>query len=94
MIDLGEQKDLRGFTYLPMQARWISGFIKEYEFWISRDNQTWTKAASGEFANILNSPILQRVAFDEQKARYIKLKAVKTVDGKPASFAEIGLMTQ
>ncbi|MCB0855115.1 MAG: alpha-L-fucosidase, partial [Bacteroidetes bacterium] len=88
VIDLGEQKDLRGFTYLPMQARWISGFIKEYEFWISRDNQTWTKAASGEFANILNSPILQRVAFDEQKARYIKLKAVNTVDGKPASFAE------
>ncbi len=93
VIDLGETLDLRGFTYLPMQARWISGFIREYECLTSLDNKTWTPAAEGEFGNILNSPIRQRVAFDARPARYLKLIAKATVDGRPASFAEIGVLT-
>ena len=94
IIDLGESLDINGFTYLPMQQRWISGFVKEYEFFVSSDNQNWTPAAHGEFGNILNSPILQRVDFPTVQARYIKLRATSTVDDKAASFAEIGILTK
>jgi len=93
-IDLGEILDLKGFTYLPMQGRFITGFIKEYEFYVSEDNKNWTLASKGEFGNILNSPILQRITFDEQSAKYIKLKAVKTVNGNIPSFAEVGILTK
>lgn len=93
IIDLGETIDLTGFTYLPMQQRWISGFIKEYECYTSLDQKNWTLAGKGEFGNILNSPILQRVTFPASKARFIKLKAVSTVDENPASFAEVGVLT-
>ena len=93
IIDLGEILHLNGFTYLPMQDRWISGFISDFEFFTSTDNRTWTLAVEGEFGNIQNSPVLQRVSFDRRPARYIKLKATATVDGQPASFAEIGVLT-
>jgi len=94
VIDLGETLELTGFTYLPMQQRWISGFIKEYEFSTSMNKRNWKQAATGEFGNIQNSPILQQVSFPKQIARYIKLEGVTTVDGKPAMFAEVGVLTK
>ena len=93
VIDLGEKVPLKGFTYLPMQARWISGIIKEYAFYASKNNRTWKKIAEGEFANILNSPVWQRIQFPATKARYIKLKALRTIDEDPATFSEIGILT-
>ena len=93
-IDLGETLQLSGFTYLPVQSRYFSGLISNYEFYTSTDNRNWKKAAEGEFSNIQNSPIWQRVSFDTQAARYIRLKATKTVDGNPPAFAEIGVLTQ
>jgi alpha-L-fucosidase len=94
IVDLGEDTMLKGFTYLPMQGRWITGFISEYEFYTSRDGDNWTLGSSGEFSNILNSPILQRVEFEEVAARFIKLKGKRTVDNNPPSYGEIGVITQ
>jgi alpha-L-fucosidase len=94
VIDLGEVLELNGFTYLPMQGRWISGFIKDYEFYVSIDNQEWVMTSKGEFGNILNSPILQHVTFEKRAARYIKLKATSTVDDMAPSFAEITVLTK
>lgn len=93
-IDLGETLTLTGFTYLPMQQRWISGFISEYAFYTSSDNQNWTLAVKGEFGNILNSPILQSITFPSQSARYVKLVGVNTVDGNKAAFGEVGVLTK
>lgn len=93
VIDLGETVKLKGFTYLPMQDRWFSGIIKDYAFYTSFDNKKWTLAKKGEFANIFNNPIWQSVSFNSHTARFIKLKAVTTVDDKPATFAEIGVLT-
>lgn len=94
VIDLGETVSLSGFTYLPVQSRYFSGLISNYEFYTSPDNRTWKKAAAGEFSNIQNSPIWQRVTFAAQPARYVRLKASKTVDNNPPAFAEIGVLTE
>jgi alpha-L-fucosidase len=94
VIDLGEILELNGFTYLPMQARWISGFIKDYEFYVSLDNKEWVMTSKGEFGNIQNHPILQQAAFSKRPARYIKMKAISTVGDTPPSFAEIALLTK
>lgn len=93
-IDLGEEKSLKGFTYMPMQSRYPSGFITNFIFEVSADGQSWKKVASGEFSNIVNSPIEQIVRFDDVKAKFIRLKAVKTADGNAATFAEVGVVTK
>ncbi|WP_158857932.1 alpha-L-fucosidase [Lunatibacter salilacus] len=94
VIDLGAAYSLAGFTYMPMQNRYMSGVVSLYECHVSLDGRTWKKAAEGEFGNIANSPILQRVTFDPIEARFIRLKAIKTLDGNPASFAELGVITE
>ncbi len=93
-LDLGESIDLKGFTYLPMQARYPSGFITNYLVEISADGKSWKEIARGEFSNIVNSPIEQQVRFESVSARFIRLKPVKTADGKPATFGEFGILTR
>ncbi len=94
-IDLGETLLLQGFTYLPSQDRWASGTISKYVFEVSTDGKSWKKASEGEFGNIKNNPIEQRIRFSPQQARFIRLKSVAVVDdSNRASFGEIGIITQ
>jgi alpha-L-fucosidase len=94
-VDLGKDYTLNGFTYLPMQDRWIKGVITNYEFLVSVDNKTWQKVVEGEFGNIWNNPIEQKIEFNPVKGRYFKIKATK-IHGEEnvACFAEIGIITK
>lgn len=94
LLDLGSQVGLSGFTYLPMQARYPSGFISQYAFEISLDGKIWKEVSKGEYSNIQNSPIVQIIRFDPIDARFIKLKALKTTDGNAATFGEFGVLTR
>lgn len=93
-VNLGEAVTLTGFTYLPMQARYPSGHITEFVFRVSTDGKNWTEVASGEFANVVNSPIEQEIRFDGVSAKWIELEAIQTADGNPATLAEIGVLTR
>ncbi|MEP3211134.1 MAG: alpha-L-fucosidase [Maribacter sp.] len=95
VIDLGSRYNLKGFTYWPIQERYPFGIITKYEFSVSTNARNWKSVSKGEFANIVNSRLQQKVAFPTTKARYIKLRALQ-VDGKDmqASFAEIGVITE
>jgi alpha-L-fucosidase len=53
-LDLGKKVSLQGLRYLPMQARYPSGFIADYVLEGSLDGSTWVLLAKGEFANIQN----------------------------------------
>ncbi|SIN99276.1 alpha-L-fucosidase [Algoriphagus halophilus] len=92
-IDLGESVEIQGFSYMPMQARYPSGIITNFEFQVSIDGNSWKTVASGEFSNIVNSPIEQLVRFDPVNAKFIRLKASKTADGNGATFGEVGVLT-
>lgn len=94
-IDLGDLYSLKGFTYWPIQERYPFGIITQYEFFVSTNNRNWTQVAKGEFSNIVNSRLEQRIYFPKTQSRYIKLKALK-VNGETmqASFGEIGIVTQ
>ncbi|MCC5939235.1 MAG: alpha-L-fucosidase [Lunatimonas sp.] len=93
MVDMGSTYPLSGFTYMPVQNRYMSGVIKTFVFEVSRDGVSWQQVAEGEFGNIANSPILQRVSFSPTDARFFRFSATETLDGNPASFAEVGVIT-
>lgn len=93
-IDLGATYPLKGFTYFPMQNRYLSGLIQSFSFLVSKDGDSWTEVSKGEFGNIANSPIEQRVIFPTVEARFVRLKALSKLDGQPASFAEIGVLIE
>lgn len=94
IIDLGENIDITGFTYWPSQERWAYGTIQNYELYTSEDLKSWNLAKEGEFSNVKNNPIEQKILFQKTNTRYIKLKSTKTTDGsKKASFAEVSVIT-
>lgn len=93
VVDLGENYNVKGFTYLPPQNRYMKGIVSHYTFSTSVDGKMWSSVATGEFSNIKNNPIEQRVDFESVNAKFIKLKAINTVDKNPASFAEVGIIT-
>jgi len=93
-IDLGASHTLTGFSYWPIQERYPFGMITKYEFLVSPDNRTWKSATKGEFGNVFNNRIEQKVKFEPVSGRYIKLRALEKHNGDTrTSFAEIGVFT-
>jgi alpha-L-fucosidase len=95
IVDLGETLVIEGFTYLPSQERYIDGTISQYKLYLSQDGTAWGQpVASGEFSNIRNSPVLQRITFEPRPARYFKFVAEREInDATFASIAELGIIT-
>ncbi len=95
VVDLGATYNLTGFTYLPQQNRWPEGVIADYEFLVSENGETWKKVSEGEFSNIKNNPIEQRIEFKSTKARYFKFIGKRSADDSGVmGFAEIGVITE
>ncbi|MGQ1784882.1 discoidin domain-containing protein [Saccharicrinis sp. GN24d3] len=93
VIDMNETHSFIGFSYMPRQDGKTNGSIKDYEFYISNDNATWTKAGSGTWEG---SSDLKEVYFSGSKnARYIKLVGLSGVNGTNfASCAELSILTK
>lgn len=96
IIDLAENFNIGGFSYLPDQGRWNPGIISQYEFYISNDGKNWGNPVSkGEFANIKNNPVLQKKEFEPVKGRFVKFKAVLPAEENGRiGIAEFDLITQ
>ncbi|NVJ86599.1 MAG: alpha-L-fucosidase [Algoriphagus sp.] len=94
IVDLEKKLSIQGFSYLPMQARYPSGHITEYAFLVSSDGKNWQEVSRGEFSNVVNSPVKQFIRFDPREAKFIKLQALNTADGNPATVGELGVMTR
>jgi alpha-L-fucosidase len=94
VIDMGMEQNLCGFRYLPDQSR-ATGYISNYQFYVSNDNSDWKLVDEGEFPNINNNPLWQIKNFAPVKARYIKLCALKNTRGNDdVGYAEIDVITK
>lgn len=95
VIDLGKEETLTGFRYLPDQNTWSAAVIAGYQFFISSDNAEWKLVSEGEFPNIKNNPLPQTKMFSAQRARYIKLRAMRNTEGgEEIGYAEVDVITQ
>jgi alpha-L-fucosidase len=94
VIDLEKEQDLCGFRYFPDQGMWGPGIIAEYQFYVSNDNVEWKLVSQGEFSNIKNNPLWQNKKFTPEKARYIKLRALRNTEGdNNIGYAEVDVIT-
>ena len=93
LIDLGEERIISSFHYLPDQSEYNKGVIAAYEISVGMHSNTVNQVvAKDEFSNIKNNPILQSVYFTPIKARYVQLKATRMIqDGEPMGLAEISV---
>ena len=94
VIDLGKEENLSGFRYLPDPGLWGPGIITNYQFYVSQDNVEWKLVDEGEFANIKNNPLIQTKKFATEKARFIRLRALKNTEGNDnIGYAEVDVIT-
>ncbi len=86
-IDLGEQKDLVGFTYQGRQSG-TTGMVKEYILF-GWDGSNWKQLSTGNFQK---STLKQSADFEQFKTRYLYFRALSEVDDKRwASVAEFSV---
>jgi len=91
-IDMGRDRTIKAFTYLPRQDKKTDGIADRYIFYTGIDGVTWQKVAEGEFSNIRSNPILQVVPLDQPvKARYFKFSIGHVVGGNGVAVAELGV---
>ncbi len=91
-FDLGEDKMVKGFTYLPRVDGGENGDIKNYTIQTSMDGKTWSDAVhKGSFAREKKE---QRVMFKNPvKTRFVRFTALSSQNGQDyAGGAEFGLL--
>lgn len=90
IFDLGGKREFLGLDYLPDQAKYAHGMISSYELYTCDELGHPEKLlAKGEFSNIKNNPIWQKITFNPITSRYLLLKAIRTVnDDSGVSIAE------
>lgn len=93
ILDLGEERTISSFHFLPDQGEANKGLIANYELSVGTDAGHIDQVVkSGEFSNIKNNPVMQSVYFTPVAARYVQLKATRMiVSGEPMGFAEIAV---
>ncbi|MBX6312953.1 MAG: HEAT repeat domain-containing protein, partial [Isosphaeraceae bacterium] len=84
VVDLGAMRKVEGLLYVPRQDG-PDGRVKDYEVRLSDDGQTWTEpVARGRWAN---DPTFKFVALPGRPARYVQLRGLSEVDGRPSMSA-------
>lgn len=93
LIDLGAERTVSSFHFLPDQGETSRGLVSNYELSVGPDASRMDRVVkSGEFSNIRNNPVMQSVYFTPVTTRYLLLKATRmVVPGEPMGFAEIAV---
>ena len=86
LLDLGEEKMISKFYYLPAQLTGYRGIITKYIFSTGTTENSLTKIKEG---NWQKNADLKITDFVPVKARYVKLEIVESID--EAFISEIGV---
>jgi hypothetical protein len=91
VVDLGSSRPIEGLLYVPRQDS-AHGRVKDFEVRVSLDGKTWgDPLARGRWEN---DPTFKYVALPAPKARYVQLRGLSEVEGRPfMSAAEVAIET-
>ena len=83
-IDMKRTYPIAAFAYCLRGDGKLDGTPMHYRLEVSTDGRNWTELqAPGEFSNIVNNPIEQRVYFPEAvDARYFRFTALDEIEGR------------
>lgn len=93
-FDCGEEKLIKGFTYLPRQDGSPNGNIKAWKVQLSSDGKTWGEVVGeGSFENTLKE---KKILLEKpQRARYLRFTALSSQNGADfASGAEFTVIAE
>jgi hypothetical protein len=85
-LNLGEPRTVSRLTYQPRFDGNLNGTITAYTISVSEDGETFTQAASGNWAADAR---LKTATFAPVAARYVRLEATAAHNGSYASAAEV-----
>ncbi|MDI3424171.1 family 20 glycosylhydrolase [Streptomyces luteolus] len=89
-VDTGGRHPLAGFRYLPRQDGGANGRVRDYEFSVSDDGQTWRTVATGSFTDDQTE---KEVTFKATTARHIRFRALSATNNGPfTSAAELTVL--
>jgi len=92
-VNLGATYNLVGFTYLPRQDGGENGKIKQYEFYVSGDGNTWTLVSNGVLMTTVGDKSLKTVTFNPTQGQYVRLRELTEINGNPwATMAELNVL--
>ncbi|MFI6944774.1 family 20 glycosylhydrolase [Streptomyces sp. NPDC050422] len=90
-LDLGGERQLAGFRYLPRQDGGSNGRIGSWTFAVSADGDTWRTVAHGAFDDDVTE---KEITFPQTAAHHVRLTEVSSANGLPhAGAAELTLLT-
>lgn len=95
VVDMGREVDVEGFVYTPCADGNARGTVFKYDFSLSDNAVEWNLGGrSGEFSNVVNNPIPQRVYLTQPvKARYFRFTCRGEVDARDFfSIAEFNII--
>jgi beta-galactosidase len=90
-VDLGGPRAVEGLLYVPRQDM-STGRVKDFEVRVSDDGKNWSEPlARGQWGN---DPSFKHVALPGSRARYVQLRGLSEVEGRPfMSAAELAIDT-
>jgi hypothetical protein len=89
IVDLGALRKVDGLLYIPRQDS-PNGRVKDYEIRVSTDGKDWSKKLSA--GTWPNDAAFQFIALPVQTARYVQLRGLSEVEGRPVmSAAEVAV---
>ena len=79
-IDLGAEKQVSGFRYLPRQSGGGNGYVKEYAIEVSNSLEgPWKCVAHGTWDDILTNKGWRTVNFPTVNVQYVRIKGITVV---------------
>lgn len=93
VIDLGETQEVKGFSYTPRQDNSSEGVIDRLALMASEDGKNWTPVYEDFIPNIRQAPVYRSFRLKTPvSCRYLKLTALRVLEGNYATGAEFGIL--
>ncbi|WP_460358201.1 discoidin domain-containing protein [Actinoallomurus acanthiterrae] len=83
-LKLGGAAEVNGFGYLDRQSGGMNGRVAGYEIAVSDDGTSWRTVTKGA---LVDSPQIQRISFDAERASYVRFTALNALNGQPFAAA-------
>lgn len=94
IIDTGSEIHVKGFSYTPRQDGSSEGVIDRIRLETSTDGKVWRTVYEDFIPNIRQAPVYRSFLLEETvSCRYIRVTALRVLEGNYATGAEFGLIT-